>query len=699
MSQPQNSPPPLRFDAQHFRVLFEKSGEITLLIDAQSGDIVDCNEAAVEFYGYSAAKLKSLQIWDINTLPEETVRQLLRQLVVGSRTNFEFKYRLSSGEIRDVGVYSIALEIAGRKIIYSVVHDQTQIKTAQAGVILFRRVIECSINGIIITDATPDTHILYVNSAFERLTGYTLAEVRGKNPRFLQGQEHNQTGREEIRAAIKEQRAVRTILKNFRKDGTAYWCEVAISPVRDKSGNLVSWVGNQNDITARREAEKKLEYLAFFDALTDIPNRQLILDRLDRHLTTARRTGDHGALLFLDLDQFKHVNDVQGHEAGNELLRTMARRLQGVLRESDTVGRLSGDEFILLLPNIATTAERTVEQLQVVLRRLNDVISEPIKIDHSEYSLTASIGITIFPQQNVTAADLITQADIAMHRAKESGRNTCCYFEPVMQEHIKETTVLVHDLHEALARSDFRVFLQPQVDVSGTLIGAEALIRWQHRQGGLISPAKFIPVAEDTGLIVPMGEFMLREACCMLRKLELAGAAFRLSVNVSLRQFQLAVFPEQVKQIITTTEINPAHLTLEITESVLLHDAKAATAKMRDISQLGIGFSIDDFGTGYSSLGYLKNLPLKELKIDRSFIQDVPGNPNDTALVEAILAIAHHHDLRVVAEGIETAEQFDFLKSRGCPLFQGYLFGRPVPAAELVDKMLLPYSGTKAPAV
>ncbi|MGC9260954.1 MAG: sensor domain-containing protein [Phycisphaerae bacterium] len=693
MMQPVNSLSPLQFGAEPFRTLFEKSGEVTLLIDADSGDILDCNEAAVEFYGYTAQKLKSLHIWDINTLPREIILHRLHQVTLGSRVHFEFQHRLSNGAIRDVDVYTVALDSAGRKIIYSTIHDQTASKTAQAGAILFRRVVAASMNGIIITDATPDTRIMYVNPAFEHLTGYTLAEVREKNPRFLQGAQKEQSGRDEIRIAIKEGRAVQAILKNYRKDGTAYWCEVSISPVRDKSGTVVSWMGMQTDITARREAEKKLEYLAFFDALTGIPNRQLVLDRLDRHLLQARRTGEHGALLFLDLDQFKQVNEVQGHEAGNELLRTIARNLQGLLRESDTVGRLTGDEFVLLLPNVATTAERTVEQLQKVLQRLDHLFSTPIKINNFEYSITASIGITIFPQENVTAADLVTQADIAMHRAKESGRNTTCYFEPLMQEHIKETMVLVHDLHEALARSDFRVFLQPQVDQSGKLLGAEALIRWQHREGGLISPAKFIPVAEDTGLIVPMGEFMLREACWMLRKLQAAGAAFRLSVNVSLRQFQLATFPERVKQIITTSEINPTYLTLEITESVLLHDAKAATAKMREISQMGIGFSIDDFGTGYSSLGYLKNLPLKELKIDRSFIQDVPGNSNDTALVEAILAIAHHHDLRVVAEGIETAGQFEFLKSRGCPLFQGYLFGRPVPAAELVDTMLAQCGG------
>jgi EAL domain-containing protein (putative c-di-GMP-specific phosphodiesterase class I) len=313
-----------------------------------------------------------------------------------------------------------------------------------------------------------------------------------------------------------------------------------------------------------------------------------------------------------------------------------------------------------------------------------------VKIGPAEYSVTVSMGVTVFPQENVTSSELIAQADIAMYRAKESGRNTSCYFEPAMQEQIKERAALSKDLREALSHGDFRVFLQPQVDRTGRIIGAEALIRWQHQQGGLIAPAKFIPIAEDTGLIVPMGEFMLREACNIMRQLERADITFRISVNVSLRQFKLVDFAERIIAIVKASEINPASLTLEITESVLLHDTKVAIEKMQKINQLGIGFSIDDFGTGYSSLGYLQRLPLKELKIDRSFIRDVVTNPNDGALVEAILAIAHHHQLRVVAEGIETPEQFDYLKSRTCPLYQGYLFGRPIPAQELLDKLLVP---------
>ncbi|MHB1768819.1 MAG: sensor domain-containing protein, partial [Phycisphaerae bacterium] len=555
-----------------FRTLFEKSGEVTLLLDVATGKIMDSNEAAVEFYGYSAEKLKSLRIWNINTLPEATVRERMEQVTSGSRVHYAFRHRLNNGEIRDVDAYSVALNLGGRATLYVVVRDDTERKKALADLLLFRQAIEASTNGITIADAlASDTPIIYVNPAFEKLTGYTLDEVRGKNPRLLQGPAHGGIGREEIRAAIKAQRPVQAILKNYRKDGTPYWCEVNISPVRDPHGVVTQWVGIQSDITARRAAEEKLEYLAFYDPLTGIANRRLLLDRIEQAMTLAKRNGNYGALVFLDLDHFKQVNDVQGHEVGDALLMQIVDRVRKILRESDTVGRIGGDEFVILLPNLSPDRDRIASELLIVLQRISQLLSEPVKIGPAEYSVTVSMGVTVFPQENVTSSELIAQADIAMYRAKESGRNTTCYFEPAMQEQIKERAALSKDLREALSHGDFRVFLQPQVDRTGRIIGAEALIRWQHQQGGLIAPAKFIPIAEDTGLIVPMGEFMLREACNIMRQLERADITFRLSVNVSLRQFKLVDFAERIIAIVKASEINPASLTLEITESVLLH--------------------------------------------------------------------------------------------------------------------------------
>ncbi len=672
-----------------FRTLFEKNSEVILLLDPESGKILDCNQAAATFYGYSRPELQNLHIWDINTLPRAMIEERIKHVTSGSKAHFHFQHRLKNGDIRDVDAYSVALNLAGRTVIYDVIRDDTERKEALADLSLFQQAIEASANGIIITDATPsDTPIVYVNPAFEKLTGYTLNEVRGKNPRLLQGVTRDRMGRDDVRRAISEGRSVHTILKNYRKDATAYWCEVSISPVRNAHGDITHWLGIQNDITARLAAEEKLEHLAYYDSLTGAPNRQLTLVQLEHDIAAANRSGNYGALAFLDLDHFKEVNDTQGHEAGDSLLIMMVERVRTILRQTDTLGRIGGDEFVIVLPDLSPDRQRAANELELILQRIIQLLSEPIKVGHAEYAITASMGVTLFPQENTTAPELITQADIAMYRAKEAGRNTICFFEPAMQERIKERVAMVQDLRIALSNGDFRIFLQPQVDQTRSIIGAEALIRWQSREGGLIAPAKFIPAAEDTGLIVPMGEFMLREACHILRRLQRADIRFRISVNVSLRQFQMTDFAQRIIAIVKSSEIDPRSLTIEITESVLMRNAKDAVEKMKEINQLGIGFSIDDFGTGYSSLGYLKNLPLNELKIDRSFICDIATNPNDAALVEAILAIAHHHQLQVVAEGIETLEQFESLKERACPLFQGYFFGRPVPAEELIMPLL-----------
>jgi diguanylate cyclase (GGDEF)-like protein/PAS domain S-box-containing protein len=672
-----------------FRKIFEQSAEVKLLIDAGTGRIVGANDAAVSFYGYASEQFRDMYIWDINTQSRQTNEWNFQQVISGQQTLHVRHHRLANGEVKEVESYSVPVNVGGRIIIYDVIHDITERSKFQIEIMLFKQVIESAWNGIIITSAeSADNQIIYVNPAFEALTGYTLAEVRGKNPRLLQGPQHDQTGRAEIRAAIEAKKAIRTIVRNHRKDGTAFWCEVAISPVFSSPGVVSHWVGVQNDITKRLEAERQLNQLAYYDPLTGIPNRHLLLDRLGHDLNLARRTGQAGAVVFVDLDRFKQINNTHGQDIGDEILRVVTARLKGVLRETDLIARLGSDEFVILLPAISSTMHLAVEQIDLVVRRIRRELSEPVQTGSLDHPITASIGITVFPQDNVSASDLVAQADMAMFRAKEEGRDATCYFELQMQSRLQERLALIHDLHGALTRDEFVMYLQPQWDQRGLLVGAEALVRWRSRDGGLISPARFIPVAEETGLVVPIGQFMLREACWAIRQLEAAGGDFRIAVNVSLRQFKTPDFVQKVRQTLMATEINPAHLTLEITESVLMGDPGMVAEKMTALSQLGISFSIDDFGTGYSSLGYLKNLPLGELKIDRTFIQDVTTNVNDAALVEAILAIARAHGLRVVAEGIETPEQLDFLKVRGCEYFQGYLLGRPSEAPEMLNKMM-----------
>ncbi len=337
---------------------------------------------------------------------------------------------------------------------------------------------------------------------------------------------------------------------------------------------------------------------------------------------------------------------------------------------------------MLLLPNLNGDPKIATEVVHAVTERIRKAVCEPVKIGDYEHQVSISMGFTIFPKGTESVSDLLKQADAAMYKAKDMGENSTGCFEPAMQVAAQARMSIEHDLQEALARQDFRMFLQPQVDQNGVVVGAEALVRWRNKEGGLISPMTFISVAEETGLIIPMDTWMLEQACQAIRRLEMAGRDIRIAVNISSRHFRISDFVHRIKTAVAAAAIDPAHLTLEITEGVFLNDPEDAVGKMNQLREAGLHFSIDDFGTGYSSLGYLKKMPLTELKIDRSFIQDAPTDPNDAALVEAILAVAHHHALRVVAEGVETAEHVEFLKVRGCLIFQGYYFGRPVPAED-----------------
>ncbi len=549
--------------------------------------------------------------------------------------------------------------------------------------------------GMLIADALqPDMPIIHINPAFETITGYSQAEIIGRNCRFLQGTERDQPEIEEIRQALKEGRPCEVILRNFKKDGALFWNQLHIAPVRDDQGNITHFVGAQRDVSIQKAAEAHIEHLAFFDLLTELPNRRLLLDRLANCISVSQRNNAFGAVVFLDLDHFKNINDAQGHETGDELLREIAKRLRHCLRLEDTVSRLGGDEFVLMLPDLADNLDSAAQMVQTAITRIQKTICEPVILGTFQHQIAASIGVTIFPKGAESASDLLKQADTAMYRAKAMGRNSVCYFEPAMQAVVSARLNLEHDLREAVERKDFRMFLQPQVNTAGTIVGAEALIRWHNKEGGLISPMAFIPVAEETGLIVAMGEWMLQQACHAIRKLEKAGKAIRMSVNVSPRQFRGKNFRDDVAMVLQESGINPDLLTLEITEAVVFDNLAEAVEKMRQIKELGIHFSIDDFGTGYSSLSYLKKLPLSELKIDKSFIQDAPTDMNDASLVEAIMAEATHHGLNVVAEGVETQEHFNFLKERDCPLFQGYYFGRPIPDEEFAAKILQQYAAT-----
>jgi diguanylate cyclase (GGDEF)-like protein len=435
------------------------------------------------------------------------------------------------------------------------------------------------------------------------------------------------------------------------------------------------------DITERKRITELIEHQATFDALTNLPNRRLLLDRMNHAVACCRRHGHWGAVLFIDLDNFKPINDTLGHTIGDALLQEVGRRLKKDLREEDTSARFGGDEFVVLLTELSDDPEQAPKLAQLASEKIRTALSLPYTIQDHTLHLTPSIGIALIPMAGETADDILKHADTAMYRAKEAGRNSVRFYLPSMQIAARQRLKLQNDLQTAIERSEFYLCFQPQVDASGTLVGAEALLRWQHPERGSVPPDNFVHVAEETRQILDIGGWVLHHGLNRLKTWtdEISEYPFQnLAINVSPLQFKQADFTLRIERILAETGAKPEYLILELTEGVLVENVEDATNKMRKLKQLGIRFSIDDFGTGYSSLAYLKRLPVDGIKIDRSFVSDITTDPDDANLVETIITMAEHLGLEVVAEGVETEEQLEFLRDRGCRLFQGYYFGRPL---------------------
>ncbi|MES2932667.1 MAG: EAL domain-containing protein [Pseudomonadota bacterium] len=545
---------------------------------------------------------------------------------------------------------------------------------------LRHRAIEASANAIIICNATEQGYpIEYVNPAFTRINGYEESEIIGHSSYFLMGNEVDLPGFKEIRAAIREQRAGNGSLLIKRKDGAELWCELYVAPVRNEAGQVSHFVVAQYDVTATKRYQEELEFQANRDILTGLANRNLLRDRLSQAIGYAARTQRPVWVIFVDLDRFKYVNDTLGDKAGDMLLNLVAERLLSVVRETDTVARLGGDEFVLLL------AERSEESLTTsVVQRILDVVMQPMTILEHEFFLTCSAGVATYPADGDTPETLMKHADIAMYRAKEIGRNNFQFYTHAMNERALERLRIEGDLRHALGHDEFVLHFQPQVDLrSGRIVGMEALIRWQHPQLGMVPPSRFIGLAEETGLILPIGAWVLRTACAQNKAWQQAGLGFlRMAVNLSARQFAQVDLVQSIAAALADTGLEPRFLEIELTESLVMTDVERAIGVLRELKALGVQLSIDDFGTGYSSLSYLKRFPIDVLKIDQSFVRDITVDPDDAAIAVLIISLAHSLKLQVIAEGVETEAQLTYLCQHYCDEIQGYFFSRPVPAAQ-----------------
>ena len=536
--------------------------------------------------------------------------------------------------------------------------------------------------GMLVTDE--NAMILRVNQAFTRITGYNPEEAIGKNPSLLKSDRQDDEFFHRMWDSLQQYNNWQGEIWNQRKNGEIYPEWLTITAVIGKDSKVTNYVGTFVDISERKKAEIEIHHLAFYDPLSQLPTRRMLLDRLRQAVATSVRNQTGGALLFIDLDNFKTLNDTKGHGIGDLLLIEVAKRLQDCVREGDTLARFGGDEFVLLLEGLSEERAQAAVQARSVGEKVLEVLSQPYLLEGNEFHSSSSMGITLFVNYKQKLDELLKQADTAMYEAKKSGRNTLRFFDPVMQEELEVRAQLEVGLREALRKEEFRLYYQMQVDHTGHVLGAEVLLRWVHPERGLISPMQFIPLAEETGLILPIGRWVLESACRQIKVWEgdRRTSDLQLAVNVSGRQFRQADFVAQVSEIISRIDINPLLLKLELTESIVLGDVADTIAKMQALRQIGVSFAMDDFGTGYSSLSYLTQLPLNQLKIDQSFVRHIGAKTSDATIIQTIIGMANNLCMEVIAEGVETQAQRDFLEANGCMLYQGYLFSMPVPLEE-----------------
>lgn len=674
------------------RRYLETVNAIVVVLDA-SGQLQMINAKGCQLLGYNESELLGCN-WFEKCIPQPDgmmqVYPVFLQIMAGhieAARYFENKIMAKDGKEYLVAWHNgyFMNEVGNITGTISSGEDITERKLQQESLRKLSLAVEQSPESVIITDL--NANIEYVNSAFITNTGYSLVDVIGRNPRMLQSGKTPRQTYEAQWSALTRGDVWQGEFINKRKDGSEYIISAIISVVRNDAGKVINYLAIEQDITARKHAEHTIHTLAFFDSLTGLANRSLLLDRISLVLPFAHRQQRIDALIVLNIDRFKILNDVRGQHTGDELLKKVSARLTEVLRDGDVAARLGGDEFAILLHGLAYQGEDASLRLLHIAEHIQQFLAPSYELDSERVALSFSAGIAMFPTNaDDTPLDVLRRATTALHDAKAKGGAQIKLFENALDETAKQRFQVERELRHGITNGELRLFLQPQVDVQGQIVGAEALVRWQHPSRGLLAPNAFIAIAEESDLIIDLGNWVLTEVCKLLTKDIFTGSPFRISVNVSPRQFRHDGFAENVLKVLQNTGAESKQLTLEVTEGLMLDNVIQVVATMTALSAEGIHFSIDDFGTGYSSLIYLKRLPIDELKIDKVFVQDAPNDPDDAALIDVILSLAQHLHLKVVAEGVETQAQADFLNERGTVIHQGYLFGKPEPAEVFVTR-------------
>ena len=646
--------------------------------------VLTCSAEVYRIYGIDAPNnpitlnrfLRAVHPEDLDMVREHL------EMVIHFQRSLSLEHRILRPDGQERIVYQQAeleKDASGKGLrLVGAVQDITRRRRSEEQMRLLARVFENTVEGILVTDT--QGVIQMVNRAFSDITGFSSLEAVGSTPRLLNSRRHPPEFFAQMWRELEEKGHWQGEIWNRRKNGEAFPEWLTITAIKDAQGRTAHFVGVFHDITEAKRSQEQISYQAYHDALTGLPNRMLFNDRLRVALAQAQRRGRGLSILFLDLDNFKTINDSLGHATGDLLLQQVAKRLVRWVREEDTVARLGGDEFIMLLSAVGEP-DAAVQ----VAERILESLAEPLVIGDQELFITASIGITIFPHDGLEPETLVANADLAMYRAKGEGRNNYMLFTPAMNQVVVRRLEMERALRRAIMRDELIVYYQPKVDLhSGLMVGLEALVRWQRPGHGLVSPADFIPLAEETGLILPIGEWVLRTACARAKIWHDQGHRhLGVAVNLSPRQFQQRNLVQTVARVLEETRLDPACLELEVTEGVLMHSVEEAIRTMQELSALGVKLFMDDFGRGYSSLYHLKRFPMQALKIDRSFVQDVTSNPSDASIVNTIISMGRSLNLQVVAEGVETQEQLEFLRANQCHQMQGYLFSRPVPDEQI----------------